>query len=187
MDTFSFVMVAYSMIIGLAITVLLSKFGQLIQNRRRIRFHWLPVYWALMLFLIQVQVLWSMWGFRSLPQWHLFSFFLILLLTVFVYLPATVVLPDSYGDDTAADLLGFFNGHRRAFFILFAFVPFVSFLINAFLFRAPLLSYGCLLPAAAVFLLGSGAAAGSGAYQAFLPVPMTAMVLVFLTLDVVRL
>lgn len=187
MDAFSFVTVTYSIIIGLAISDLMGRIGLLIRNRRQVRFHWIPLYWAGMLFLIQVQIWWSLWGFRDLPRWHIVSFLAILCLTISTYLPANVILPDSFDGDSPVDLLYFFNDHRRAFFLLFAIIPLVSVLINIAFFGVAIFDYGFLLPLCAALLLFSGAAIGARWYQAFLPVPMTCLTVIFFVMDVLVL
>lgn len=187
MDTFSFVTVTYSIIIGLAISDLMGRIGLLIRNRRQVQFHWIPIYWAMILFLIQVQIWWSLWGFRDLPRWHIVSFLSILLLTISTYLPANVILPDSFDGTSPVDLMVFFNEHRRAFFLLFALIPLISAFINVAFFKVGILDYGFFLPFAAALLLVSGAAFGSRTYQAFLPFPMTCLMVIFFARDVLVL
>jgi hypothetical protein len=162
----------------------LQRIGSLIQYRRNIRFHWIPIFWAVFLFCIQVQIWWSMWGFRNLPQWNLPSFLLILLLTVFTYLPVTVILPDSFDKSTSMDLLGFFNEQRRAFFVLFACVPLLATFINIIYYHVTLFHYGFLINAILFLLLVSGSFVNSRFYQTLLPIPITILLCIFISMDV---
>jgi hypothetical protein len=181
---YDFVTIAYSIIIGLAMWTLLERIGGLIQHRRNIRFHWIPIFWAIFLFCIQVQIWWSMWGFRNLPRWDLPSFFLILLLTIFTYLPVTVILPDSFDESTLMDLLWFFNEHRRAFFVLFACVPLLAIFINTIYYHVTLFHYGFLINAVLSLLLVSGGFINSRFYQTLLPILVTILLCIFISMDV---
>ena len=81
MDAFSYLSVLLSIVLGLAITQLLSGFAALVHARRRVTMYWpVPVQMAVTL-LITVQVWWAMFGLREVRHWT-FAAFLILLLQV---------------------------------------------------------------------------------------------------------
>ncbi len=181
---YDFVTVAYSIIIGLAMWTLLERIGGLIQHRRNIQFHWIPIFWAVFLFCIQVQIWWSIWGFRNLPQWNLPSFLLILLLTIFTYLPVTVILPDSFDESASMNLLEFFNENRLPFFALFACVPMISIFINIIYHQVTFLHYGFLLNAILLLFFISGGLIRSRFYQTLLPIPVSIILCTFISMDI---
>lgn len=127
MSQFEYLSVLVSIIIGLALTQLLSGAARLIQLRRRIRMHGPTLWWMLALFLIDIQVWWVAFERRDSEDWHYFSFLLYLLIPVMLFLLSYLVLPD-LGDEDAADLAANFDDNRSWFFSLLAMIPLVSLL-----------------------------------------------------------
>jgi hypothetical protein len=98
MDAFSYLSVLLSIIIGLGLAQVLTACGRLIRNRERVTVYWPPLLWAAVLVVIYVQVWWSMFGMRAYANWSFFTFFVVLLQTVAVYMMAAVVLPEEIGE-----------------------------------------------------------------------------------------
>lgn len=87
--------VLVSIIIGLAITDLLSSLRHLIRNRERVRFHWLPLTWTVLIFLQLVQVWWIYFYVLQAEIWrNYFAFAFFLMVPVLLYLIASWILPD---------------------------------------------------------------------------------------------
>ena len=55
MTSFEYLSVLISIILGLGLTHLLSAVRDLIQQRAQVRWHWLPVLWAGLIFVAQIQ------------------------------------------------------------------------------------------------------------------------------------
>jgi hypothetical protein len=124
---FEYLSVLVSIIIGLALTQLLSGAARLIQLRHRIRMHGPTLWWMLVLFLIDIQVWWVAFERRGNEEWHYFSFLLYLLIPVMLFLLSYLVLPD-LGDEDTADLAANFDDNRAWYFGLLAAIPLVSLL-----------------------------------------------------------
>jgi hypothetical protein len=99
MTPFEYLSVLISIILGLGLTHLLSAVRALIQKRARVRFYWLALIWAALIFMTQVQWWWGIYDLRVRPAWNFFSFFFLLLAPVSMYLTAGMVLPDIEGDE----------------------------------------------------------------------------------------
>jgi len=122
---FEYLSVLVSIIVGLALTQLLSGAARLIQLRRRVRMHVPTLLWMATLFLIDIQVWWVAFDRRSTTEWHFFGFVLYLLIPVMLFLLCYLVLPD-LGDEDTADLRDNFDGNRAWFFGLLAGICTVS-------------------------------------------------------------
>ena len=94
MDEFSYLSVLLSIVLGLGITQILTALGRLIQARERVRMFWPAPAWAALLLVTHVQTWWTMFGLRDHAAWTFFTFLLVLLQPVLLYLLAALVLPD---------------------------------------------------------------------------------------------
>ncbi len=94
MDAFSYLSVLLSIILGLAMTQILTAAGRMIRARERVTLYAPPVIWATMLLVIDVQIWWAMFGYRTRTHWEFVEFMMVLLQTVSAYMLAAVVLPD---------------------------------------------------------------------------------------------
>jgi hypothetical protein len=125
MSQFEYLSVLVSIIVGLALTQLLSGAARLIQMRRRVRMHVPTLCWMTTLFLIDIQVWWVAFERRAAVDWHFFDFLLYLLIPVMLFLLCYLVLPDM-GDEDAPDLGANFADNRGWFFGLLAGIGMVS-------------------------------------------------------------
>jgi len=69
MTPFEYLSVLVSIIIGLALTRLLSGAARLIQLRRRVRPHAITLGWMAFLFLANIQIWWVAFERREESQW----------------------------------------------------------------------------------------------------------------------
>jgi hypothetical protein len=65
MSQFEYVTVLVSIVIGFALSEILSIWGGLIRNRERLRPYWLYVGWTILTFLGLVQIWWGIWQLRE--------------------------------------------------------------------------------------------------------------------------
>lgn len=94
MDAFSYLSVLLSIIIGLAITQILSGYRAALLARRQVR-HALPTWiWSGLILLMSVQLWWASFGLASHRSWTFVAFAAVLLQTALLYMMAALVLPD---------------------------------------------------------------------------------------------
>ena len=119
MTPFEYLSVLISIIVGLAITQLLSGAARLIQLRRRVRPHATTLCWMVFLFLLDTQIWWAAFFRRFNQDWNFFLFLFYLLMPILAFLLSYLVLPE-LGDEDEIDLAENFNGNRPWFFGLCA-------------------------------------------------------------------
>ena len=133
MSQFEYLSVLISIIIGLAITQLLSGAARLIQIRKRVRPHATTLCWMVVLFLVDTQIWWAAFTMREVRYWNFFHFLFYLLLPILAFLLSYLVLPE-LGDEDDIDLAENFVGNRPWFFGLMAAIPTIS-LVNEYFNR----------------------------------------------------
>ena len=93
MSAFEFVAVLFSVIVGLAISHLLSAASELIEIHSRVKIYWVNAVWFVTIFIWDIFSWWGMWALNSLAYWDYPSFFLIVVNLSGIYLMTTLVLP----------------------------------------------------------------------------------------------
>lgn len=119
MTPFAYLSVLISIVLGLGVTELLAGVQRLVHARERVRFHWLSLTWSGLVFVTLVQWWWAAFGFRHRTDWDFFSFLLILLVPVLLYLAAALVLPPA-DERGRYDLRKHYFGIHRLFFLVLA-------------------------------------------------------------------
>jgi hypothetical protein len=115
MDTFSYLSVLISIVLGLGITNLLGGVATLLRRRADVRMFWpLPI-WLVTLFLIHVQTWWTMFGLRRVDRWSFGAFLIVLMQPVLLYLMTALIIPRRAATG-ALDLEADFFREKRAFF-----------------------------------------------------------------------
>ena len=115
MTPFEYLAVLISIVLGLGVTELLAGLQRLAHARDRVRFHWLPLIWSALVFVTLVQWWWAAFGFRDQARWNFFSFLLVLLVPVLLYMAAALVLPAEQAEGRY-DLREHYFGIHRLFF-----------------------------------------------------------------------
>jgi hypothetical protein len=96
MDSFRWIAVVLSIILGLGVTRLLSSVVEVFRSRNQAHLDWIPLVWAGCIFLWQIQF-W--WGIIELPaligEWTIGSFLTLVSLTLLLFISAGLVLPPS--------------------------------------------------------------------------------------------
>jgi hypothetical protein len=93
METFDYLSVLLSIILGLAITQVLLGFRGLILARVRVKIYLPTLIRAGLALLIAIQAWWDSFGLRTRGTWNFLAFFVVLQ-TISVYMATAVVLPD---------------------------------------------------------------------------------------------
>jgi len=119
MDTFSFLSVLFSVIIGLALTEILQGFRALILARQRVTVFWPALIWAALMVVIVAQAWWGMFGMRGFQHWTMTMYIAVLLQITLMYLAASVVLPD-VPEREPCDMRTAYFANSRWFFGLMA-------------------------------------------------------------------
>ena len=126
--------VLVSIIVGLGLTDLAKSIRDLLHPERPVRWHWLPLTWAVVAILMVLVAWWSFYRVLQAEVWSSpEAFLLILFSTLNLYFVCAFALPDLDGppgsnNPDRVDLESFYfsASHRRAFFG-FAIAFFVSF------------------------------------------------------------
>jgi hypothetical protein len=101
-------------IMGLAVTRLLSGVGRLIRHREDLCGYWVHSLWSFNVLIYLLGVWWGMFAWNQSPSWNYFVFLFIVLYSIMLYLVADVLYPDEW--EAALNLRDHFFEHRRWFF-----------------------------------------------------------------------
>lgn len=121
MTSFEHLFVLVSIIIGLALADVLTSVHKLVMARRRVRFHWLPLTWAFLLFVAATQYWWAFFRTGQAEVWtQFFAFLFVLMELVTLYLIASSALPDVEAGRERIDLKAHYFETKWWFFGLIA-------------------------------------------------------------------
>ena len=110
-----------SIIIGLGLADLLESAYRLTKARSRIRFHWLPLSWGFMVFIIVIIFFWTFFRVGQLALWqNMFAFIFMLVAPILLFLASANALPDEVPPEGVLDLEHFYFDRPRGFFLLLA-------------------------------------------------------------------
>ncbi len=115
MDAFGYVSVIISVVIGLGLSHLLSGVVELVKARRSVRFYWVHSVWVMLIFVGHIFLWWTMWNLRFIRVWNFFSFLVLLLTPVLLYVSSAFLMPKAEAG-TAIDLRDYFYENHSAFF-----------------------------------------------------------------------
>ena len=114
MTQHEYVFIAISIILGLALSRLLNAAAGLIRAHRRVTFHWATALWGMTILVFILQLWWIGWELRSIAQWSIVDFFVLVIGSIFVYGAAELALPTEDYDLTDHSELVFLH-HSRTF------------------------------------------------------------------------
>jgi hypothetical protein len=115
MDAFNYVSVIMSVVIGLGLSQLLTGTAELVKARRRIKFYWVHLLWIPLIFVGHIFLWWTMWNLRLIRNWNFFSFLVLLLAPVLLYVAAAFLIP-RVESDVFINLREYFYENSSAFF-----------------------------------------------------------------------
>ncbi len=125
MNPFDYLATLISIILGLGLTHLLTNVYRLIQGHRRVRFYWLSIVWASLIFLGIVQWWWGLYGQHNNSDWTFFFYVFTLVTPVTLYLTAGLALP-ALEAGKQLDLRDYYYNNHRYFFSIAAINPFLD-------------------------------------------------------------
>jgi glycopeptide antibiotics resistance protein len=109
-DTFNYLAVLFSIIIGLAVTELLQNTRDLVISRRQVKLYWPAALRAATLLLVLAQTWWAIFGLRTHTVWTFGMYAAVLTQIVLLYLTASLALPNA-ARDNAIDMRVAYFGH----------------------------------------------------------------------------
>ena len=183
MSAFEFVAVLFSVIVGMAISHLLSAASELIEIHSRVKIYWVNTIWLLTVFIWDIFTWWGMWALNDLEYWNYPAFFLVVMNLSGIYFMTTLVLPQPT-ESGKVDLEKHYFLVHRFFFIITAYNFFSIILINHFLFFKAIISPFTVMPFLLTFLSLYGAITQSRKYHGFLSVFTLISLIIFMSLDV---
>ena len=117
-DTFNYLAVLFSIIVGLAATELLQNVRGLLVARQRVVVYAPSLIRAVTLMLILAQSWWATFGLRTHADWTFGMYASVLLQIVLVYLVVALALPTPTDDDAPIDLRTAYFAHSRLVYAL---------------------------------------------------------------------
>ncbi len=140
MDTFRWISVTISMILGLGAARLLTGAVAVFHVRHRVKLDWVPLVWAASIFVQHIDLWWSLEELSVLvPKWWLGGFFLLVGLTLSLFLSAALILPSSTIAEEES-LRQFFEHDGRWALLALSVFNILAIVANAVLWSESLLS-----------------------------------------------
>lgn len=126
MSIFEFISVLLSIVVGLALTRLLSGLGRALEIRHRLRFYWVQGVWVANMCLALVVFWWAtLAAHLDNAVWSFSNFLVLLLYSVVLFLQATLIIPTDL--EETSDLRSHFFSVHPWFFGLGALVALCEF------------------------------------------------------------
>ena len=120
-DSFNYVAVLVSIIIGLGLTRVLSGLSEAMQAGNRRRTYWIHTVWMINLLNSLMLTWWVLYRWRVAPQWNFFLFVWVTIAPTLLYLASGVLCPGELESAGASTWREYYYANRRAFF--FSLVP----------------------------------------------------------------
>ena len=135
MTPFEYLAGTMMLIVGLGITRLLSGLVDRFRDRHLSKPHWIPLVWALLVFVFQMQFLWAAFELNTLIEiWTVSAFIFMLVYALGLFLAGVLVIPRSRADKEE-DAFEFFLRDGRWALMALAFIQLWSLLLNPVLFN----------------------------------------------------
>ena len=182
MSAFEFITIFFALLVGLAISHLLSGLSNLIKIHDRVRTYWVNSLWIVTVFIWAVFAWWGLWDLRKMEAWNYPLFFLQVANLCGIYLMTTLVLPKA-ADTGEIDLENHYFLVRKMFFVTLTWNFSSIVVINKFLFSKDILSTFAIMPAILAFLSLLGSFTESRKYHGFVSVFCFISLLIFMSLD----
>jgi hypothetical protein len=94
MDTFRWIAVTFSMILGLGVTRVLSGAIAAFRSRHHAELDWIPFVWGVAVFVLQIQFWWAIFELpRLVDTWTLLDFMMLLGAPLSLFAAAALLLP----------------------------------------------------------------------------------------------
>lgn len=148
MDTFRWIAVVLSTVLGLGIARILTGYVAVFKMRATVGFDWLPALLSAVVLAEILQFWWAIAELGSRPGWSLADFTLLVVLVMLLFLSAALIAPSETDLSARTD---YFQRDGRWALLVLATFHFVAIVVNAWFWNQPILS----LPSLLTFLLGA--------------------------------
>ena len=139
MTAFEYVTAVLLLILGLGVTRLLGAMVEAVRVRERIQLHWIPLVWAVIIFLWQIQFLWAAFELnRLVDTWTAGKFIFMVGLALLLFVSGALVLPRDPASELTNGLETFRQDGRWALVFLSIYFG-AAFFANYILFGLTLL------------------------------------------------
>jgi hypothetical protein len=119
LDPFSYICVLTSIVAGLAVTRLVSGFGQLLQTRARVPPYWVHALWMVNVLLTVIITWWVQYRWRTASHRTLFLFLWLLVAPLILYLVTALLFPTNQEDVVVTSWREHYFANNRKVFLLF--------------------------------------------------------------------
>jgi hypothetical protein len=119
MDPFSYICVLTSIVAGLAVTRLVSGFGQLLQTRARTPPYWVHTLWMVNVLLTMIITWWVQYRWRNVTHWTLRLFLWLLVAPLILYLVAALLFPTNQDEVVVTNWREHYYANNQKIFALF--------------------------------------------------------------------
>lgn len=134
MRIFEYIIATLLLVVGLGITNLLNDAVDTFRKRHQIKMHWIPIAWAGIVFITQMQYIWAIFELETLVKtWNSLKFSVLLLMALLLFVSGALVVPKTTDDQGRDAWLQFLSDGRWALLSLSCFF-FFAFLSNPLLF-----------------------------------------------------
>jgi len=137
MSPFEYVIVLFSIIIGLGITLVLTGIAQLIREEQRVKLFWPYLIWIGLVFVMHIHEWWITYQLKSTVSWKLPTFLCIILYPILLFILANLLFP-AFWEKHNRDMKQFYFIIYQKFFGCAILLVVLSVLQNVFLSNFPL-------------------------------------------------
>jgi hypothetical protein len=148
---FEYLSVAISIVLSLSAAQLLGNLREVFDPTRR---YWVHALWVVQTLWLHVLYWWSMWAYRDIESWNLFSFAFVLVVPALLFLASSALVP-SYATSVPSWEDHFFTVRRWYFAARSLLVVFAGLRSWLFLDAAPSPLSGLILVACVAGLISS--------------------------------
>ena len=155
-DSFNYVAVLVSIVIGLGVTRVLSQLSEAIQAQQRPRNYWVHTLWMITLFVQLMLSWWLFYRWKGAPQWNFFLFIWVTVNPTLLYLASGVLCPGELEATDAKDWREYYYANRRGFFFSLVLIWPLDVIDTLLKGKQHFIDQGALyLPTLAIWTIGS--------------------------------
>jgi hypothetical protein len=114
-ESFNYLSVLISIILGLAVAQVLQGIRGLVLTRSNVKLYTPTIIWTGMALLIPIHEWWASFSMHQRASWNFLGLLTVVLQATSIYMIAALILPDAKGDSTV-DLREHYFAHRHWFF-----------------------------------------------------------------------
>ncbi len=119
-DSFNYVAVLISIVVGLGVTRVLSGLSEVIQAGNRQDRYWIHSVWLINTFVMLMLNWWIFYRWRTALEWTAYLFFWVTLSPTLLYLVSSILAPGELEQTGSANWREYYYANRRGFFFVFA-------------------------------------------------------------------